>query len=103
MRTGRASGRTEQRRRPQQIGKQRARDRNEGAVRLGNNQHLQATRRCARKARLQQTRTGACGRQLIEILWIVEEGHVGRLRGIKRRNVADSAGRAAHRRAAPRR
>jgi hypothetical protein len=67
-----------------------ARDHNEGAVRLGRDQHGKLVGRLRGKARRRQADAGAGRRERIEIFRIVEKRDVGRPRAIKRRDIADA-------------
>ena len=85
-----ASFHAEQRRRAQGIGKQRARDRDEGAIRLGRHQDGQALRRLGFKARADETGARARDRQGVEKFGLVEKADIGCDRGVERGDIADA-------------
>ena len=85
-----ASFHAEQRRWAQGIGKQRARDRDEGAIRLGRHQDGQTLRRLGFKARADEAGARARDRQRVEKFGLVEKADVGCDRGVERRDIADA-------------
>ena len=80
----------EHRRWAQGIGKQRARDRDEGPIRLGRHQDGQTWRRLRFKARADEASSRARDRQRVEKFGLVEKADVGCDRGIERRDIADA-------------